>query len=199
MNFSLFLTAILLWIDLPHKQANTVQADYKALVAAERRFAKAGIEKGIRDSFVENLDEQQSVVYVGNEFRPGKATYEGAPQGSGKLSWRPNYAEIAASGTIGYTTGPFDFRPRSMDDTPVAYGQFTSIWHKTASGDWKVLIDFGCTHGNPTQPAPELNTPTQFAAKSATIIDTATANRELMQMETNFGQTARTKTLRDAY
>lgn len=199
MNFFLLVTVSFLLINPPHKQINTVKADYEALVAAERRFAKAGIDKGIRDSFVEYLDEQQSVVYIGDEFRPGKATYERVPQGPGKLSWGPNYAEIALSGTFGYTTGPFDFRTRSLDDTPVAYGQFTSIWHKTVSGDWKVLIDFGCTHNKPTQPSPELNAPAQFAAKSMVVLDTAVVNRELMQVEATFAQTARTKTLQDAY
>ncbi|MBD2753632.1 YybH family protein [Spirosoma validum] len=199
MNFPIFLMTVLLWTAQPRKQISTVQADYEALVAAERSFAKAGIEKGIRDSFVDNLDEQQSVVYIGNEFRPGKATYARIPQVSGKLSWEPNYAEIALSGTFGYTTGPFAFRPRSLDDTPVSYGQFTSIWHKTASGAWKVLIDFGCTHDKPTQPAPELISPTQFAVKSIIKIDTAVANRELMHVEMTFAQTARTKTLCEAY
>lgn len=199
MILSFLLTTLLLWTGPPHKQITTVQADYEALVAAERGFAKAGLEKGIRDSFVENLDEQQSVVYIGGQFRPGKPTYEKIPKGPEKLSWRPNYAEIATSGTLGYTTGPFDLRPRTMEDAPVVYGQFTSVWHKTASGDWKVLIDFGCTHGKPTQPAPELNPPTQFSAKTTTMLDTTLTNRELRQLEASFAQTARTKSLRDAY
>ncbi|WP_420150842.1 hypothetical protein [Spirosoma sp.] len=199
MNFPVFLTIFHLWANLPQKQTRTVQADYEALVTAERSFAKAGIEKGIRHAFVENLDEQQSVVYIGNEFRPGKATYERLPDGPGKLSWRPNYAEMALSGTFGYTTGPFELRPRTLDDDPVAQGQFTSIWHKNAAGHWKVLIDFGCTHNKLTQPAPELNPPTQFATKSITILDTSVANRELMQKEVSFAQIARTQNLRDAY
>jgi hypothetical protein len=176
----------------------TLQADYEALVAAERSFAKSGLELGIRDSFVANLDEQ-SVVFVGNEFKPGKATYQRSPAGSEKLSWRPNYAEIAGSGTLGYTTGPFDLRPRSLNDAPVVYGQFTSVWHKTPTGIWKVLIDFGCSHGKPAQPAPELNAPTSFPTKLITVLDTSLVNRELMQVETTFAQVARTQSLRDAY
>ncbi|UFH54018.1 nuclear transport factor 2 family protein [Spirosoma sp. KNUC1025] len=198
MTFPLFLPVLFLLIIPPYQPTNTLQADYEALVAAERGFAKAGLEKGIRDSFVENLDEQ-SVVYAGNQFRPGKATYERAPKGTEKLTWRPNYAEIAASGTLGFTTGPFEFRPKTMDEEPVAYGQFTSVWHKTASGDWKVLIDFGCTHPKPAKPGPDLNPPTRFSNKRMIASDTTVSNQELRQVEAAFVQTARTKNLRDAY
>jgi ketosteroid isomerase-like protein len=193
-----YLALALLWLTPFINQPTTVQPDYEALVAAERSFAKAGIDNGIRNAFLANLDEQ-SVVFVQNQFRPGKVTYEKSPAGPAKLSWRPNYAEIAQSGTLGYTTGPFEVRPRSMDDVPFAYGQFTSVWHKTASGDWKVLIDFGCTHEKPTQPAPDLNPPTRFAAKVTISLDTSVISRELRQVELAFAQTARQKSLHDAY
>ena len=188
----------LLWLAPFVSQPTTVQPDYEALVAAEGNFAKAGIEHGIRDAFLANLDEK-SVVFIGDQFSPGKATYEKSPAGPAKLSWRPNYAEIAESGTLGYTTGPFEFRPRSLDDIPVSFGQFTSVWHKTATGDWKVLIDFGCSHDKPAQPAPDLNPPTQFATKITAILDTSVVSRELRQVELAFAQTAHQKSLHDAY
>ncbi|WP_461104679.1 hypothetical protein [Spirosoma koreense] len=194
----LFLSVLLLCANALRTQTQTVQADYEALVAAERGFAKAGRENGIRDSFVANLDDQ-SVVFTGDQFRPGKATYERVPDGSQRISWNPNYAEIAASGTFGFTTGPFDVRPGLNDAAPVAYGQFTSVWHKTTTGDWKVLIDFGCGHAKPVQAAPKLISPTQFARKATAVADTAVSNRELMQLEATFSQAARTQNLRDAY
>ncbi|WP_461112178.1 YybH family protein [Spirosoma jeollabukense] len=193
-----YLTLALFWLAPFVNQPATVQADYEDLVAAERRFAKAGIDNGIRDAFLANLDEK-SVVFVQNQFRPGKATYEKSPAGPAKLSWRPNYAEIAKSGTLGFTTGPFELRPRSLEEVPVAYGQFTSVWQKTTTGNWKVLIDFGCTHEKPNQPAPELNPPIQFATKVMASLDTSVISRELRQVESLFAETARQKSLRDAY
>ncbi|WP_234733700.1 hypothetical protein [Tellurirhabdus bombi] len=175
----------------------TVQADYEKLVAAERNFAQSALDLGLREAFVANLDEN-SVVFQ-NQFLPGKATYQKQPASSGKLTWRPNYAEIAASGTLGYTTGPFEFRAKSSDEAPVAYGQYTSVWHKTPSGEWKALIDFGCTHAKPTGLISELKSPTQFAVKSLAALDTSVINKELMQTEMMFAQIARTQNLRDAY
>ena len=197
--FPIFYRALaLFWLTPFVNQPTTVQADYEALIAAERSFAKAGIDNGIRDAFLGNLDEK-SVVFVQNQFRPGKATYEKSPVGPAKLSWRPNYAEIAESGTLGYTTGPFELRPRSLEEAPVAYGQFTSVWQKTTTGNWKVLIDFGCTHEKPNQPAPELNPPTQFATKVVAGLDTSVISRELKQVESLFAETARQESLHNAY
>ncbi|GAB3893861.1 hypothetical protein GCM10028803_08450 [Larkinella knui] len=176
----------------------TVQADYEALVAAELGFAQMALDRGIRDAFVENLDEQ-SVIFIKNRFLPGKSTYQRLPPSSGRLTWRPNYAEISASGTMGFTTGPFEFRPRTMDEDPVSYGQFTSVWHKTAAGDWKALIDFGCTHAKPDQPVAALQMPGQFGVKTNTVLDTTKTGRELRQAETEFIRLAHSQSLRGAY
>ncbi|CCH53830.1 hypothetical protein BN8_02959 [Fibrisoma limi BUZ 3] len=182
---------------LPHEPL-TVQSDYQALVAAERAFAQRAIDKGIRDAFLENLDEQ-SVIYETNRFIPGRPAYARLQSAPGKLLWRPAYAEIAQSGTLGYTTGPFEIRPHSMDDKPVAHGQYTTVWHKTADGSWKALVDFGIVHGKPDVPVPDVQPPARFAEKVTAIADTAALGRELLRIEKAFAEAARTKSLSEAY
>ncbi|RIV19698.1 hypothetical protein DYU11_22475 [Fibrisoma montanum] len=176
----------------------SVRSDYQALVAAERAFAQRAIDKGIRDAFLENLDEQ-SVIYETNRFSPGRPAYARLQSEPGKLLWRPAYAEIAQSGSLGYTTGPFEIRPHSMDDKPVAHGHYTTVWHKTADGSWKALVDFGIIHGQPDVPVPDVQPPAQFAAKVTAAADTAALGRELLQTETAFAEIARANSLRDAY
>ena len=53
--------------------------------------------------------------------------------------------EIAASGELGYNTGPYEFREKP-DTKPVGYGEFFSFWKKQADGKWKVVLDQGCEH-----------------------------------------------------
>ncbi|MVM31142.1 hypothetical protein GO755_13960 [Spirosoma sp. HMF4905] len=198
MRQIIWLFAGTLWVYSFLPDPLTVQADYEQLVAAEQAFARLALEQGIPKAFVENLDEQ-SVVFLTNRFLPGKSTYQHILDGQGKLTWRPTYAEISASGTMGYTTGPFEFRPHSMNEEPVSYGQFTSVWHKTATGQWKALLDFGCSHGKPDRPEATLVLPTQFARKATGIVDTSVVGRELMQTEVAFVQVAHTQSLQAAY
>ncbi|MVM41680.1 hypothetical protein GO730_35100 [Spirosoma sp. HMF3257] len=198
MRQIIWLFAGTLWIHSFLSDPLTVQADYEQLVAAEQAFAQQALEQGIQKAFVENLDEQ-SVIFFNNHFLPGKSTYQQLLDSQGKLTWRPTYAEISASGTMGYTTGPFEFRPHSMNEEPVSFGQFTSVWHKTATGQWKALLDFGCTYGKPEQPEVSLVRPTQFATKVVEVVDTAVVSRELKQTEVAFAQTARTQSLQGAY
>ena len=58
------------------------------------------------------------------------------------LNWRPQYAEISLSNDFGYTTGPWTYQP-SANDTVVARGQYTTVWHINKQGEWKFLIDLG--------------------------------------------------------
>ncbi|GHB75475.1 DUF4440 domain-containing protein [Persicitalea jodogahamensis] len=191
---SLFLLAYVFM----QSEATTVQADYEALVAAERAFGRQAKSDGIRRAFLDNLDEQ-SVVFLNQNFVAGQTVYDRQPDGSGLLSWRPAYAEISASGDFGYTTGPYEFSRRATDDEPTVFGQYTSVWHKTETGRWKVLIDFGCNHGKPNQTETPLPAPDQFGTKKTATIDTAITNRELSLADSTFASTARQSGLRAAY
>ncbi len=174
----------------------TLQTDFEALVAAEKAFALQVETNGIRQAFLDNLDEQ-SVVFLNNQFVAGRSAYARQPDGPGLLSWRPVYAEISASGEFGFTTGPYEVR-RQRTGEPITYGMYTSVWQKTGEGHWKVLIDFGCT-GKPYQPELPFQMPQWFGPKSTRAVDTSQANRELMQVETAFARAALERGHRYAY
>src|SRR5436190_18110221 len=67
---------------------------------------------------------------------------ERAPR-KGLLSWEPIFADVSRAGDLGYTTGPWEFRPDGPDDQPVAFGQYFTIWKKQSGGDWKAVLDRG--------------------------------------------------------
>jgi ketosteroid isomerase-like protein len=56
---------------------------------------------------------------------------------------------MAASGDFGFNTGPWEFRQQLSDEKPTAFGQFLSVWKKESSGEWKVALDMGISHGQP--------------------------------------------------
>lgn len=113
----------------------------RSLVEAERSFARASMEKGIREAFLIYLADDAIV------FRPKPVTakpfYAQRPHIPGSLSWKPVYADIASSGDFGYTTGPFEYRSQPEQEQADGYGFFVSVWKKQTNGTWRVMIDGG--------------------------------------------------------
>jgi ketosteroid isomerase-like protein len=61
-----------------------------------------------------------------------------------QLTWTPVYADISASGDLGYTYGTFEFRSKDKDGKPtIGHGKYTSIWKRQKDGSWKVVLDMG--------------------------------------------------------
>jgi ketosteroid isomerase-like protein len=118
--------------------------NWSSLVEAERAFAAASLAKGTRAAFLEFLAED-SVL-----FRPGpvsgKKWIEEHPAPAILLTWEPVFAEVAQSGDLGYTTGPWEIRPSGPKDKPTAYGHFVSVWKRQTDGVWKVVVDLGISH-----------------------------------------------------
>jgi ketosteroid isomerase-like protein len=122
-------------------QIDDSTSDTVSLVEAERAFARASVDKGTRAAFLENL-AADSIVFQPGPVN-GQKWWTARPVRPGVLSWEPIFAYVARSNDLGYTTGPWEFRPKSLEDTPVAYGNFVSIWKRQKDGVWKVALDIG--------------------------------------------------------
>jgi uncharacterized protein (TIGR02246 family) len=67
-----------------------------------------------------------------------------------RLTWAPQYVDVAASGDLAYTYGTYEFHSVGKDGKPaVEYGKYATVWKKQKDGQWKVVLDTG----NPS-PAP---------------------------------------------
>ncbi|MEP7028182.1 MAG: DUF4440 domain-containing protein [Candidatus Eisenbacteria bacterium] len=134
------------------RQATPPDGAAAAMVAAERAFCKRAAESSIRDAFYEYFDDGAIA------FRPGpvngKEYYLARPSNPGPvLTWWPTYAEVAASGELGWTTGPWEFMA-SKGQPVEAWGHFATVWQRGADDRWHVLIDEG--HSGPQPPADSL-------------------------------------------
>ena len=65
------------------------------------------------------------------------------------LSWYPEFADVSFSGSLGYTTGPWEYRPKGKDGEPSAFGHFVTIWQKQPNGEFKAVLDIGIDHAKP--------------------------------------------------
>lgn len=118
-------------------------SDPMALVESERAFARDVAELGIRDGFLTHLAENSVVFQAGPV--DGRASYEARPKTASRLAWDPVYAEISSGGDLGWTTGPWTFRP-GEDEAVAATGHYVSLWRLGDDGVRRVELDIGIFH-----------------------------------------------------
>jgi ketosteroid isomerase-like protein len=119
------------------------------MVKTEQAFSKMAEEKNTRDAFMAFIADD------GLLFRPGAVNgkkwmleHPAPPPGDKKplLAWQPSYAGMAASGDMGFTTGPWEAKADIKDEKPQGYGHFVTVWKKQADGSWKFVVDLGISH-----------------------------------------------------
>jgi ketosteroid isomerase-like protein len=114
------------------------------LASAERAFARDGLERGIRASFIEHF-APDGLVFEPEPVRV-RETWPTRPAPANplalRLEWQPALVDVGRAGDLGYSTGPF----RLTDTTgqwPASQGAFFSVWQRQADGRWKVWLDIG--------------------------------------------------------
>src|SRR5690606_37243597 len=126
------------------------QTDLEKVVVAERAFATAAKERGVKTAFVDYLTDS-AVLFMPDRVN-GMEWWQGQDEWGSMLVWYPELAGVSSNGVIGYTTGPWEVR--SKDDTLEAVGQFASIWQKQSDGEYRVILDIGISHGPTATPQP---------------------------------------------
>ncbi|HEU5166281.1 MAG TPA: nuclear transport factor 2 family protein [Chitinophagaceae bacterium] len=135
---SLFSISALIFVSLMETSA---QKGIDGLIQAEKKFAAYSVSNGTKEAFLKFLDST-GIVFENGKAVNGIEAWNKREKRPGVLNWRPQYAEINELGNFGYTTGPWTFQ-NSLNDTVVARGQYTTVWHVDKNGEWKVLVDLG--------------------------------------------------------
>jgi ketosteroid isomerase-like protein len=187
------LIAGLLFATLALEGGGTASRDtaLSTLVETERSFAKTCAEKGVRVSFLQFFAED------GIAFFPEPTKYKEAVKGrpapdphAVTLQWEPQAGDVAASGDLGYTTGPSIRTDNTEKDKPKRYGQFFSVWKKQKDGTWKVAVDIGTSTPTPASP---LGVPFKESHAVATPVTKEKAmpgrQQEVMELEREFSET----------
>ncbi len=132
----------------------SAQVPVQDVVDAEMAFARYTAEHGIKEGFLAFL-APDSIV-----FRPGpvsgREVYSKAPAGPAFLSWYPVAADRAASGELGYTTGPYEYFKSKDEKTAAAWGHYVTLWKKQRDGSWKAALDAGVSHAAPASRPPAI-------------------------------------------
>jgi hypothetical protein len=117
------------------------RADPAPVIAAERAFAARAAVIGIGPSFLEFMTDD-AVVFSPDPLL-ARAVYGSRPppklpkDGGVLLNWWPNFAGVARSGDLGFTTGP-----AAVNGGPIGVFYFT-VWARQPEGGWKWVYDGG--------------------------------------------------------
>ncbi len=136
------------------RQASASQKDgAETLKRMEAEFMKSAAEHGSQ-GYMSYYAERAVELPNGADAIQGKdeiaKTMGFLDKAGNKLTWTPEFADMAASGDLGYTYGTYVFTSTDKDGKPVAeHGKYTSIWKKQKDGSWKVVLDMGNSSATP--------------------------------------------------
>ena len=119
------------------------RSNAERLAQAERDFSSAAGRAGVKAAFIDAMADDATL------FRPGpvngKRFFEARPDVPVVLQWQPQRVTVAASGELGFSTGPWRLAAKAQPDT-WSFGQFFTVWRRNGAGRWEVLIDHGIEH-----------------------------------------------------
>lgn len=121
------------------------------MIQAEKAFAAYSVAHSTKEAFQQFIDSN-SIMFDNGKPVSAIEFWNKREKRPGVLNWHPQYAEISASEDFGYTTGPWTFQ-NSINDSIVARGQYTTVWHLDKNGKWKFLVDFGIDNVQPNTAA----------------------------------------------
>lgn len=162
-----------------------LQTDLTAVVESERAFARMAQEKTVRDAFLTYAAEDGVLMGPNGAENARKQIGSQPPPPPDaprlNLEWWPVYADISASGDMGWTTGP----SRRTRGERTGYGHFVTVWKKQPDGSWRWLIDHGIGNKElsplgPDTPIPAVRPEKLKAVASKLDANASTAAREAM-------------------
>lgn len=120
------------------------------------RAADLALAQAVADRSVERFKAivAEDAVFYGNTISHGRdeVAANWAPlitDPKQALTWHPTEIDVAASGDLGYSSGPYELTVPGEDAKPVKLvGTYVSIWKRQKDGAWRIVRDIG------TPPAP---------------------------------------------
>ncbi len=125
------------------------------LIKVDGEFSNMSVEKGIAEAFV-SYAADSAIILRDNRLpivgRSAIGHMWADVQEGAQLVWEPDFADIAASGDLGYTIGHWTYSTTdSSGETQSSKGRYVTIWKKQDDGNWKYVFDSGTTDPEETE------------------------------------------------
>jgi ketosteroid isomerase-like protein len=132
------------WIRMGQPGESTAAAVPPSLLQmadAERAFSRLASDATPRDAFIEFFaDESVSFQPDPGPARERLRKQPPPPAGRPAFTWEPRTGDVAASGDLGYLTGPVKY---PQPDGSVRHGCYFSVWKRQPDGNYRVVLDIG--------------------------------------------------------
>ena len=114
------------------------------MVDTERAFAARALVVGWKEAFLEFFADD-AIGFDEGKLGLAKDQIRATPDPPPNLQliWEPRYGDVAASGELGYLTGPVRTVLPSRDNGRPRHSSYTSVWKRQRDGSFKVVIDLG--------------------------------------------------------
>lgn len=146
-NISMVLIVLLLGLPLLAQENNFNEREQEIIII-DSQFSKLSHDNGVNAAFLSYLADdgvllrKRSFSISGKEII--KEKFFSRSDSGYTLTWKSLFADIAASGELGYTYGIYEFKAFDPDGIPiVGNGTYLSIWKKDQSDNWKLVLDTG--------------------------------------------------------
>jgi ketosteroid isomerase-like protein len=148
--------------------AASAQQAREAVIAAENNFAAQAAREGSTAAFLAN-STAASMVAENGQLANAQKVWQSKPPATGphRLAWHPVMADVAQSGELGYTTGPWTFGSGTQT---AAAGEYVTVWRKQPDEEWKFVADMGVEHSDDAVTPPGTVTRPQLFAGPATPV-----------------------------
>jgi ketosteroid isomerase-like protein len=115
-----------------------------AMADTEREFAKTATVKGWRDAFLDFFaDDAIAFAPEPTSAKERLRKQPSTPFSELELVWEPRTGDVAASGDLGWLTGPSTSMNHKDPAAKPGHGCYLSIWRTQPDGSWRVYIDVG--------------------------------------------------------
>jgi ketosteroid isomerase-like protein len=190
------ITLVLVLSVAPVLAQDGVSPALRKMADTERAFAKRAQEVMVREAFIEFFADES----IGFEPDPTPAREslrkQTRPQPAGfQLLWEPRIGDLAASGDLGYLTGPSE---TIVPGQPPRYGNYFSVWKRQADGEFRVILDVGGGTPAKVDYAPGFTRATPVATWKGTA-PKATSEASLLEADKAFGAAVASKGAGAAY
>ena len=140
-TLALALAAATLTLPLRAQSGDAIPPALAAMADAERAFSKRASDATPREAFIEFFaDESVSFQPDAGPARERLRKQPPPPPGRPAFQWEPRTGDVAASGDLGWLTGPVKF---PQPDGSIRHGCYFSVWKKQADGGFRVILDIG--------------------------------------------------------
>lgn len=113
------------------------QTPRQAVLAAETVFAEQIAKNGMKTAFLANASPTAMVVENGKLVEAQAAWGARPAKPDTRLTWYPLLADVAQTGDLGYTTGPWTLLQNGRAQSA---GEYVTLWRKQPDGQWKYAV-----------------------------------------------------------